>query len=103
MSQNASINAMTILHTHAPVRVAVAVERTHVVDLLEVDVGEDELVIGRVDDGGPVAARKHVTRRRRLERAQRRRLRAERHLLAVRQRTCTGALNKRVSVVYEYV
>ena len=71
--------------------------------MLEIDVGEDEFVVAGVDDGRPVAAGEHVTRRRRLERAQRRRLRAERHLLAVSQRTCTGALNKRVSVVYEYV
>lgn len=43
-----------------PVGVALGVERTHVVDLLEVDVGEDQLVVGGVDDGGPVGAGEHV-------------------------------------------
>lgn len=43
-----------------PVRIALRVEWTHVVDLLQVDVGEDQLVIGGVDDSWPVRAGKHV-------------------------------------------
>lgn len=45
---------------YRPVRIALRVERTHVVDLLQVDVGEDQLVIGGVDDSWSVGAGKHV-------------------------------------------
>lgn len=43
-----------------PVGVALRVERTHVVDLLEVDVGKDQLVVGGIDDGGSIGAGKDV-------------------------------------------
>ena len=41
--------------------VGLGVERTHVLDLLEVDVAEHQLLVAAVDDGGPVAAGEHVT------------------------------------------
>ena len=44
----------------SPVGVALGVERTHVVDLLEVDVGEHQLVVGGVNDGGAVGAGEDV-------------------------------------------
>lgn len=49
---------------------------------LEVDVAEDEFMVGRVDDGGPVRAGEHVHRRLRAERPQHGRLRTQRHLRA---------------------
>ena len=41
--------------------VCLGVERTHVFDLLEVDVAEHQLLVAAVDDGGPVTAGEHVT------------------------------------------
>lgn len=41
--------------------VCLGVERTHVLDLLEVDVAEHQLLVAAVDDGGPVTAGEHVT------------------------------------------
>lgn len=69
-----------------PVRVSLRVERAHVIDLFEVDVGEDQLVVGRVDDGGSVRAGKHVGGGERPEGAQHGGLRAQRDLLALTQR-----------------
>jgi len=43
-----------------PVWITFRVERTHVADLLQIDVGKDKLVITGVDDGRSVRARKHV-------------------------------------------
>ena len=43
-----------------PVWIAFGVEWTHVADLLEVDIGEDELVITGVDDSRSIRARKHI-------------------------------------------
>ena len=73
--------------------------------MLEIDVGEDEFVVAGVDNGRPVAAGEHVTRRRRLERAQYGRLRAKRHLLTVSQRTCTSTFYCTLvhTYMYEYI
>ena len=71
---------------HPPVGVALRVERAHVADLLQVDVGEDELVVAAVDDGGPVGAGEDVGRGEGAEGAENGRLRPEGHLLPLRQR-----------------
>ncbi len=55
-------------------------QKTH---LFQVDVGEDELVVGRVDDGGAVGAGENVRVGARLELSQDRRLGSERDPLAV--------------------
>ena len=73
----------------SPVWIAFRIERGHVSDLLEVDVGEDQLVIAGVDDGRSVGARKHVRRRHRAKHLKNRRLRAEDHLLLVTQHACS--------------
>ena len=72
----------------SPVRVALRVERAHVVDLLQVDVGEDQLVVGGVDDGGAVGAGEDVGGGHGTEGAQHRGLRAQRHLLLVAEVPC---------------
>ena len=69
----------------SPVWVSLRVERAHVVDLLEVDVGEHQLVVGGVNDGGPVGAGKHVGGGQWVEGAQHCRLGAQGHLLALAQ------------------
>lgn len=43
-----------------PVGVALRVQWAHVIDLLEVDVGEDQLVVGGINDGGSVGAGEDV-------------------------------------------
>lgn len=58
------------------------------VDLLQVDVGEDQLVVGGVDDGGAVGAGEDVGGGHGAERAQHRWLRAQRHLLLVAEVSC---------------
>ena len=68
-----------------PVRIAVRVKGTHVVHLLEVDVGEDQLVVAAVDDSGPVRASEDVGGGKRTESPQHCGLRAQSHLLAVTQ------------------
>ena len=45
---------------HLPVGIAFRVERTHVADLLEVDIGEDQFVITGVDDGRSVGTCKDI-------------------------------------------
>jgi len=70
----------------SPVGIAFRVERGHVSDLLEVDIGENEFVIARVDDGWPVGTRKHIRRRHRAKHLKNRRLSAQYYLLLVTQR-----------------
>lgn len=69
-----------------PVWVSLRVERAHIIDLFEVDVGEDQLMVGGVDDGGPVGAGKHVGGGERPEGPQHGGLRAQRDLLPLAQR-----------------
>lgn len=64
-----------------PVRVALRVERAHVVHLLEVDVREDQFVVAGVDDGRSVRAGEHIGCGERAEGAQNCRLSAESDLL----------------------
>jgi len=68
-----------------PVGITFRVEWTHVADLLQVNVGEDEFVITGVDDGRSVRAREHVGCRHRTKHLQNCRLSAENHLLLVTQ------------------
>lgn len=68
-----------------PVWVSLRVERAHVIDLFEVDVGEDQLMVGGVDDGGSVGAGKHVGGGERPEGPQDGGLRAQRDLLPLAQ------------------
>ena len=56
---------------------------THIVDLLQIDVREDQFVVTRVDDSRAVGAREYVGRRQRPERLEYGRLRAQGHLLAL--------------------
>ena len=72
----------------SPVWIALRVERAHVVDLLQVDVGEDQLVVGGVDDGGAVGAGEDVGGGHGAEGAQHCGLRAQRHLLLVAEVPC---------------
>ena len=72
----------------SPVWIALRVERAHVVDLLQVDVGEDQLVVGGVDDGGAVGAGEDVSGGHGAEGAQHCGLRAQRHLLLVAEVPC---------------
>ncbi len=51
---------MTMEPANWPVWVSVRIERTHVVDLLEVDIREDEFVITGVHHCGSVGAGKHI-------------------------------------------
>lgn len=69
----------------SPIGISVGIEGAHVVDLLEVDVGEDQLVVAAVDDGGAVGAGKHVGGGQGAECPQHRGLRAQGHLLPVTQ------------------
>lgn len=69
----------------SPVGIPVGIEGAHVVDLLEVDVGEDQLVVAAVDDGGAVGAGEHIGGGQGAERPQHRGLRAQGHLLPVTQ------------------
>lgn len=69
----------------SPVRIAIRVEGTHVVDFLEVDIGEDQFVVAAVDDSGAVRASKDVGGRKRTESPQYRGLGAQSHLLTVAQ------------------
>lgn len=69
----------------SPVRIPIRVEGTHVVDLLEVDIGKDQLVVAAVDDSGAVRASKDVGGRKRTESPQYRGLCAQSHLLTVAQ------------------
>lgn len=69
----------------SPVRVSIGIEGAHVVDLLEVDVGEDQLVVAAVDDGGAVGAGKHVGGGQGAECPQHCGLCAQGHLLPVTQ------------------
>lgn len=68
-----------------PVWVSLRVERAHIVDLFEVDVGEDQLVVGGVDDGGSVGAGKYVGGGERPEGPQHSGLRAQCDLLPLAQ------------------
>lgn len=68
-----------------PVWVSLRVQRAHVIDLFEVDVGENQLVVGGVDDGGPVGAGKYVGGGERPEGPQYGGLRAQRDLLPLAQ------------------
>jgi hypothetical protein len=67
----------------SPVRISLRIEGTHVVDLFEVDVGEDQLVVGGVDDGGAVGAGEHVGGGHGAEGSEHRGLCAERHFLLI--------------------
>lgn len=80
-----------------PVRVALGVERAHVVHLLEVDVREDQFVVAGVDDGRSVRAGEHIGCGERAEGAQNRRLSAESDLLTFTQNTWTNTNTSRVS------
>ncbi len=71
-----------------PVGVSLGVERAHVVDLLQVDIGEDQLVVAGVDDGGPVGAGEHVGGGERAEGTQNRGLSSQSHLLTLAQNPC---------------
>ena len=77
-----------------PVRVALGVEWAHVVDLLQVDVGEDELVVGGIDDGGSVGAGEHVGGRQGPEGPEQCGPGAEGDLLALAQGTWGGEGNE---------
>lgn len=72
----------------SPVRIAIRVEGAHVVHLFQVDVGEDQLVVTAVDDGGAVGAGKHVGGGERAESPQDGGLGPKRHLLSVTQQAC---------------
>ena len=76
-------------HVVLPVWVTFGIERGHVADLLEVDVGKDQFVVAGVDDGRPVGTRKHIRRRHRAEHLKNRRLRTKNHLLLVAQHACS--------------
>lgn len=69
------------LSAAVPIRVALGVERAHVVDLLEVDVREDQFVVAGVDDGRSVRASEHIGCGERAEGAQNGWLSAESDLL----------------------
>lgn len=69
----------------SPVRITIRIEGTHVVDFLEVDIGEDQFVVAAVDDSGAVRASKDVGGRKRTESPQYRGLGAQGHLLTVAQ------------------
>lgn len=72
----------------SPVWVSLRVEWAHVIDLFEVDVGEDQFVVGGVDDGGPVGAGKHVGGGEWSEGPQHGGLCAQRDFLTLTQRAC---------------
>ena len=65
--------------------VGFCVERTHVFDLLKVDITEHQLLVAAVDDGGSVTAGEHVAHGAGAELAEDDGLRREDHLLLVRQ------------------
>jgi len=79
-----------------PVWITFRVERTHVADLLQIDVGKDKLVITGVDDGRSVRARKHVWRRHRAKHLKNCWLSAKNYLLLVAQHTWHPANIQRV-------
>lgn len=72
----------------SPVRIPIGVEGTHVVHLLQVDVGEDQLVVAAVDDGGAVRAGEHIGGGQGAESPQDCGLSAKGHLLTVTQQAC---------------
>lgn len=72
----------------SPVGIPIRVEGTHVVHLLQVDIGEDQLVVTAVDDGGAVRAGKHIGGGQRAESPQDGGLGPKGHLLPVTQQTC---------------
>jgi len=45
---------------HLPVRIAFRVERTHVADLLQVNIGKDEFVIAGIDDSRSIRTSKDI-------------------------------------------
>lgn len=65
--------------------VGFCVERTHVFDLLKVDITEHQLLVAAVDDRWSVAAREHVAHGASPELSEDGGLGAQDHLLLVRQ------------------
>lgn len=72
----------------SPVGIPIRVEGTHVVHLLQVDVGENQLVVTAVDDSGAVRAGEHVGGGQGAESPQDSGLGPQGHLLAVTQQAC---------------
>ena len=64
-----------------PVRVTLRIERTHIIDLLQINVGENEFMIAGIDDRRTIGTREDVGRGQRPESMEDSRLGAERHLL----------------------
>jgi len=73
----------------SPVWISFRVERGHVADLLEVDIGEDQFVVAGIDDRRPVGTRKHVRRRHGAKHLQNSRLSAKNYLLLITQQACS--------------
>lgn len=46
---------------HTPVRIPIRVKRTHVVHLLKIDIGEDQLVVAAVNNRWSIRASKYIS------------------------------------------
>lgn len=68
-----------------PIRVGFSIQRTHMIHLPHINVGEHQLMIGGIDNSGPIRTREHITCAQRTERTQHCRLCTQCHLLPITQ------------------